>query len=105
VRWVQGVAIEGTYDAAAQTFAPSAAPMSAATIQLPAIEVPAGSLDDATIDAVQEDLFSLERADLFSAYGQDGTVELDVAYDDGSMQAAIDAVYGQGVVVVVSAMR
>lgn len=105
VRWAQGVAVEGTYDAQAQTFTQQGEPMSAAAIQLPAIEIPTGTLDDATAQAVVEDLFSLERPDLFSANPESGIVALDVAYDDGSMQAAIDEVYGPGVVFVVSAMR
>lgn len=105
VRWVQGVAVQGTYDARAQTFTQQGEPMSAAAIQLPAIETPKGDLDEATIAAVQEDLLTLQRADIFSSWGETGTVVLNVAYDDGSIQAALDEVYGPGVVFVVSAMR
>jgi hypothetical protein len=35
----------------------------------------------------------------------DGIVVLDVLYDDGSMQAALDEIYGAGVVFVASALR
>lgn len=105
VRWAQGVAIEGSYDAEAQTFTPTGEPMSAAAIQLPAIEVPEGDLDEATIAAVQEDLWSLERPDFLSSGGERGLLMLNVAFDDGSMQAALDDIYGPGVVFVVPALR
>ena len=105
VRWVQGVAVEGTYDAEAATFTQTGEPMSAAAITLPAIEVPAGDLDDATIEAVQADFFAIERADVLGAHGEQGTVVVEVVYDDGSVQAAIDEIYGAGVVFVVSALR
>lgn len=105
VRWVQGVALEGTYDAEAQRFTQTGEPMSAAAITLPAVEIPAGDLDEATIASVQEELLALERDDLLGASGHGGIVVLDVVYDDGSMQAALDAHYGEGVVFVVSALR
>lgn len=105
VRWVQGVAIEGTYDAGAQTFTATGAPMSAAAIQLPAIETPQGDLDEATIAAVQEDLATIEGPNMLGSWGEQGTVVLNVTYDDGSVQAAIDDIYGPGVVFVVPALR
>ncbi len=105
VRWVQGVAIEGTYDAGAHAFTQTGEPMSAAAITLPAVEVPAGELDEARIAAVQAELMALEREDVLGASGQEGIVVLDVVYDDGSMQAALDEHYGEGVVFVVSALR
>lgn len=111
VRWTQGVAIEGTYDAAAQTFTPTGEPMSAAAIQLPAVETPQGDLDEATIAAVQQDLSTIQddssRQDpnLLGSWGERGTVVLNVTYDDGSVQAALDDIYGSGVVFVVPALR
>ena len=105
VRWVQGVAIEGTYDAVAQAFTPTGAPMSAAAIQSRAVETPQGQLDEATIAAVQDDLATLQRPDVFGSWGDIGTVVFSVAFDDGSMQAALDDIYGPGVVFVVPAMR
>ncbi len=105
VRWVQGVAIEGTYDAEAQTFTRTGEPMSAAAIQLPAIETPEGALDEATIAAVQEDLATIEGPNMLGSWGERGTVVLNVTYDDGSVQAAIDDIYGDGVVFVVPALR
>lgn len=105
VRWVQGVAVEGTYDAEAAAFTQTGEPMSAAAITLPAIEVPEGDLDDATIEAVQADFFAIERSDVLGSHGEQGTVVVEVVYDDGSVQAAIDEIYGEGVVFVVSALR
>lgn len=105
VRWVQGVAIEGTYDAESQTFMPTGAPMSAAAIQLPAIETPQGELDEATIAAVQDDLATIEGPNMLGSWGERGTVVLNVTYDDGSVQAAVDDIYGSHVVFVVSALR
>ncbi|WP_306231258.1 hypothetical protein [Agrococcus beijingensis] len=105
VRWVQGVAVEGTYDAEAQTFTQTGAPMSAAAITMPAIEVPAGSLDDATIEAVLADLATLQRADVLGSWSEQGTVVLNVIADDGSVQDAVDAIYGEGVVFVIPALR
>lgn len=105
VPWVQGVAVQGTYDAEEQVFIPTGDPTSAAAIQLPAIETPRGSLDEATIAALQEDLATLQRPDVLGSWGETGTVVLSVAYDDGSMQAALDEIYGPGAVFVVPAMR
>lgn len=111
VRWAQGVAVEGTYDAEAQTFTQTGEPMSAAAIQLPAIETPEGALDEATIAAVQEDLSTIQEdatrqhPNMLGSWGERGTVVLNVTYDDGSVQAALDDIYGDGVVFVVSAMR
>lgn len=105
VRWVQGVALEGVYDAEAQTFTATGEPMSAAAITLPAIEVPAGDLDDATIEAVQADFLAVDRADVLGSYGEQGTLVVEVVYDDGTVQAAIDEIYGPGVVFVISALR
>lgn len=105
VRWVQGVAVEGTYDADAQTFTQTGEPMSAAAIQLPAIETPQGDLDEATIAAVQEDLSTIEGPNMLGSWGERGTVVLNVIHDDGSVQAAVDDIYGEGVVFVAPALR
>lgn len=105
VRWVQGVALEGLYDAEAQTFTQTGEPMSAAAITMPAIDVPAGTLDDATIEAVQNDFGAIDRADVLATYGEQGTLVVEVVYDDGTVQAAIDDIYGPGVVFVTSALR
>lgn len=105
VRWAQGVAIVGTYEPEAGTFTQTGEPMSAAAITMPAIEVPGGSLDDATIEAVQSDFGAVERADVLGTYGEQGTLVVEVVYDDGTVQGAVDEIYGPGVVFVMSALR
>lgn len=104
VRWAQ-VAMQVTYDAEAFTATQVGELLDLAAITLPAIEYPTGDLDDATIAAVQEDLMTLRRPDVFGAAGMDGVVVLSVLHDDGSMQEAIDGIYGRGVVFVESALR
>lgn len=105
VRWVQGVAVTGLYDPDGRTFTVIGDPMSAAAITLPAIEVPEGETDEATAQSVQDELMALGRADVFSSWSERGTVVLEVLYDDGTMQAALDAHYGEAVVFVISALR
>ncbi|WP_405218163.1 hypothetical protein [Agrococcus sp. Ld7] len=105
VRWAQGVAIEGTYEPEARTFTQTGEPMSAAAITMPAIEVPQGSLDAAAIEAAQRDVEAVDRADVLGSYGERGTLVVEVIYDDGTVQAAIDAIYGPGVAFVISALR
>ncbi|MCH1882739.1 hypothetical protein [Agrococcus sp. ARC_14] len=105
VRWAQGIAIEGVYQFEPQSFFATGEPMSAAAITLPAIEIPAGELDEPTIEAVQADLATIERVDILGARGQEGIVVLDVIWDDGRLQEAVNAVYGDGVVFVLSALR
>ncbi|RWR16164.1 hypothetical protein D8Y24_13100 [Agrococcus lahaulensis] len=105
VRWVQGVAMQATYDAESQTVTQVGELLDLAAITLPAIEHPTGDLDEATIAAVQEDLMTLDRPDVLGHFGLDGIVVLQVLYDDGSMQAAVDDIYGEGVVSLESALR
>ncbi|WP_425844870.1 hypothetical protein [Agrococcus sp. TSP3-2-1] len=104
VRWAQ-VAMQVTYDAASHTVTQAGELLDLAAITMPAIEYPTGDLDEATIAAVQADLDSLERADVLGHVGMDGVVVLSVTFDDGSMQAALDEIYGDGVVFVESALR
>lgn len=104
VRWAQ-VAMQATYDAEAQTVTQAGELLDLAAITMPAIEYPKGELDEATIAAVQADLMTIRRPDVFGAAGLDGLVVLSVTYDDGSMQAAVDEIYGDGVVFVESALR
>ncbi|QUW18966.1 hypothetical protein [Agrococcus sp. Marseille-Q4369] len=104
VRWAQ-VAMQVTYDAASHTVTQAGDLLDLAAITMPAIEYPTGDLDEATIAAVQADLDSLERADVLGHVGMDGVVVLSVTFDDGSMQAALDEIYGDGVVFVESALR
>lgn len=105
VRWAQGVAIQGAYDPEAGMFTQTGEPMSAAAITMPAIEVPEGSLDAAAIEAMRRDFGAIERADVLATSGQQGTLVVEVVYDDGTVQQAIDEIYGPGVAFVISALR
>jgi hypothetical protein len=98
VRWSDTVALEVVYDPAAYTLTPTQPPLDPAAITLPTREVPAGDLDEATIAALQADLVTIDRADVLGNGGEQGTMVLEVVYDDGSMQAALDDIYGPGVV-------
>jgi hypothetical protein len=104
VRWAQ-VAVQVTYDAARHTVTQSGELLDLAALTMPAIEYPRGELDEPTIAAVQADLETLERPDVVGSVGMQGVVVLSVTYDDGSMQAALDEIYGPGVVFVESALR
>lgn len=98
VRWTETVALQATYDATAQTVTPTQPPLDLAAITMPAREIPEGDLDEATIAALQEDLVTIDRADVLGNGGERGTMVLEVVYDDGSIQEAVDAIYGEGVV-------
>ncbi len=106
VRWEQDFAVEVTYDATAQTFTQTGEPMSLAVIDLAQPETPPpGELDEAMIAAVQEDLSTIRGPNMLGNWDGPGTVVLHVTYDDGSVQAAIDDIYGEGAVFVMSALR
>ena len=64
-----------------------------------------GTTDDATLAEIQEELPELLGADHLSSYAENGYVWVDVVWDDGTLQDAADADYGDGVVVIRSAMR
>lgn len=100
VRWADGVALEGTYDASSFSIAPAGPPLDLAAITLPAREVPVGELSDAQLAAIQADVLTLERPDITGHGGENGTYAIDVVFDDGSMQAAFDEIYGPGAVYV-----
>jgi hypothetical protein len=106
VRWNDEFAVPGAYDATAQTFAQTGEPLSLAVINLAQRETPPrGDLDEATIAAVQEDLSTIQGPNMLGVASERGTVVLHVTYDDGSVQAALDDIYGEGVVFVVPALR
>lgn len=105
VRWVQGIAAPVTYDAASGTATVAGELLDLGSLTMPAIEYPTGDLDEAQIAAISEDLATLDRPDLLGHGDMDGVVVLDVVLDDGSIQAALDDIYGEGAVFVVSALR
>ena len=63
------------------------------------------TLDPAAVEAVQADIVTLKRPDVMGGGGGDGIVVLEVVYDDGSIQAALDEIYGPGAVHVTSWLR
>jgi hypothetical protein len=70
---------------------------------------PTGGLDGKTAEAeladVQDDVTARLGADALTVWTDRGYVWVQVAWDDGSIQDAADAQYGDGVVVVTSALR
>lgn len=105
VRWAQGVGVPVTYDAGTGVATVAGEPVDLASITMPAIEYPTGDLDEAQLAAMQADMAAVPRADLLGATGLDGVLVVDVLFDDGSIQAALDAIYGPGRAFVVSALR
>ena len=104
VRWTPDLALRVTYDAAAGTLTPLEV-LDLAALSLPAPETPSGTLDPAAVEAVQADIVTLKRPDVMGGGGGDGIVVLEVVYDDGSIQAALDEIYGPGAVHVTSWLR
>lgn len=65
-----------------------------------------GSWTDAELAAIQEEVFTtlpIDRA--LGAEPSDGCVFVDVVWDDGAIQQAVDDAYGQGTVRIFSALR
>lgn len=102
VRWTESVELQGTFDGT--TFTMTEAPVSPSS-DVPAPTMPPGAADQAAIDAMLADLESHERPDVLSWSEGDGVVLLEVLYDDGSLQAGLDDLYGDDVVVVDSWMQ
>lgn len=64
-----------------------------------------GETDDAELTGVQDDVTSRLGADALTVRTDRGYVWLQVVWDDGTIQDAADAQYGDDVVVVTSALR
>ncbi|MDX2399980.1 hypothetical protein [Microbacterium algeriense] len=64
----------------------------------------AGTTPDEELARVQEDVFA-RLDDALTAWSDRGYVWVQVVWDDGSLQEAVDAEYGDDVVVVQSALR
>lgn len=64
-----------------------------------------GTSSEAELTRVQDDLATRFGADALSVWSDSGYVWLQVVWDDGSIQAAVDAQYGDDVVLVNSAVR
>ncbi|HET8867201.1 MAG TPA: hypothetical protein VFM87_02615, partial [Agrococcus sp.] len=106
VRWTEsGVAMRVTYDAVQRTITPLEMVDPASIDMVLPRRHPAGPLDDAAITQLQDDLIELARPDIMSFGGGNGSFALEVVYDDGSIQAAFDEIYGPGAVHVTSWLR
>lgn len=60
---------------------------------------------DEVLAAIQEELPSLLGDDLLSSYSENGWLWVDVIWDDGTIQQAVDAAYGDDIVAIRSALR
>jgi len=100
-------AVQGTYDG--QAFSVTQPPVMLALYDPMPFPDPTegkpGAADEATLAGIQEELPDLLGADYLSSYGENGYVWVDVIWDDGTLQEAADADYGDDVVVIRSAMR
>jgi hypothetical protein len=65
----------------------------------------AGDNSDELLTRVQDELASWTEVEVLTSYTENGYVWATVYYDDGTIQASLDEVYGPDVVVVQSALR
>lgn len=65
----------------------------------------AGTNSEELLTRVQDELSSWTEATVLSSYPENGYLWATVYYDDGTLQASLDEVYGPDVVVVQSAFR
>ncbi|QDE35098.1 hypothetical protein FIV50_10065 [Microbacterium foliorum] len=72
-------------------------------------EDPAGGVDgtssEADLTRVQDELSASLGLDALSLWIERGYVWVNVVWDDGTLQDAVDQAYGHGVVIVTSALR
>lgn len=64
-----------------------------------------GTSSDAELARVQDDLSTSLGSDALSLSTERGYVWVNVVWDDGTLQTAVDDAYGDGVVIVTSALR
>ena len=100
-------AVYATYDG--ERLTNTDPPIMLALYDTVAPEDPTGGVDGTTADAeltrVQDDLSARLGADALTVGIDRGYVWLQVVWDDGTMQDAANADYGDGVVIVTSALR
>ncbi|MGC5169976.1 hypothetical protein ACLQ2Q_04950 [Microbacterium sp. DT81.1] len=100
-------AVQGTYDG--ETISVTQPPVMLALFDPMPFPDPtggkAGEGDEATAAAIQEELPDLLGADYLSSYPENGYVWVDAVWDDGTLQDAADADYGENTVVIRSALR
>ncbi|MDE0547025.1 hypothetical protein [Microbacterium sp. C7(2022)] len=100
-------AVQGTYDGS--QFTVSTPPIMLALYDPMMLDDPTGGRtgegDEATLSRAFDEVATVMGEDFLSAYTENGWLWVDVVWDDGTWQDAVDAEYGEGVVIVRSAMR
>lgn len=108
VRWGT-YAVHGTWDGDAFTL--TRPPIPLALYDPPADIDPRtepanrGAGETAELEALQRELHETEGAEILSSWVENGYVFVTVVYDDGTLQDAYDAKYGDNMVAVQSALR
>ncbi len=64
-----------------------------------------GTSDEATLATIQDESIAVFGEDFLSSWTRDGWLWVQVVWDDGSWQRVVDELYGDGVVVIVSALQ
>lgn len=64
-----------------------------------------GTSSEADLTRVQDELSASLGLDALTLWSERGYVWVDVVWDDGTLQRAVDEAYGPGVVIVTSALR
>jgi hypothetical protein len=100
-------AVYGTYDG--ERFAVTDPPIMLALFDPVAPEDPTGGVDGKTpneeLTRIQDEIARTSGERLLTVGVWDGYVRVMVPWDDGSLQTSMDAAYGEGVVIVDSALR
>lgn len=100
-------AVQGTYDG--ESFTVTEAPIMLALYDPMMAEDPtggeAGNGEEADLLALQEELPDRLGDAYLGSYPENGWLMVDVVWDDGTWQDAADAEFGDGVVIIRSAMR
>jgi len=106
VRW-GSYAARGVYDG--ERFTLTDTPMLLALYDPMPSEDPTGGVDgrneERELSRVQDEVFAWLGTDALTAWPERGYVWVQVVWDDGTLQDAVDTAYGQGVVIVTSALR
>lgn len=100
-------AVYGTYDGDRYTITDP--PIMLALFDPVRPEDPTGGVDgtspDADLTAIRDDLVDRLGTKALSVWTERGYVWVDVVWDDGTLQSAADAEFGEGVVIITSALR
>lgn len=64
-----------------------------------------GHTDDRELSLVQDEVVAWLGTDALTSWPERGYVWVQVVWDDGTLQDAVDAAYGEGVVIVTSAIQ